>query len=100
MGPPQSYLTAWLGSTFLGHLDRLQAFSRLDALRPQHGALGAPGTRHLGFPAARLAASLTRRSAHWGVGVHGRVLHVPVGQRAKVFGQQHCRRRKNEKEKK
>lgn len=96
---PQSYLTPWLGSTFLGHLDRLQAFGRLDALRSQHGALATPGTRHLGFPAARLAASLTRRSAHWRVGVHSWVLHVPVGQCTEVFGQQYCRSRNEEKKK-
>lgn len=97
---PQSYLIPWLGSTLLGHLDRLQAFGRLDALRSQHGALAAPRTRHLGFPAAWLAASLTRRSAHWGVGVHSWVLHVPVGQCTEVFGQQYCRSRNKEKKKK
>lgn len=85
-----AYLAARLGPPFLGDLDGLQAFPRLDALRSQRRALLAPGPRHLGFPAAWLASSLAWRSAHHGGGVHGRTLHAPVCQRPEALRQHDC----------
>lgn len=88
-GPPYTYLTPRLGSSFFGDFDRFQAFAWLDALWSQSRGLLTPGSWHFGFPTAWLTSSLTWRSAHHRSGIHGWALHTSVSQGPKALRQRH-----------